>query len=81
MEEEEKSEIGPLEAEDLKNRAERAQQREARKIKGAFQIEIIVKPDIYILIETKEPCDAMPISGAVVEVLRRMRLEPNGRVL
>lgn len=45
------------------------------------EILVSVLPDIEVTIVTKDPCDALAISGVVVRVLRAMRREPKAKVL
>jgi hypothetical protein len=46
-----------------------------------FKIDVSVAPDITVNIRTRDPCDCLAISGAVVRTLRNMKLEPKAKVL
>jgi hypothetical protein len=46
-----------------------------------FKIDVTVAPDIEVNIRSRDPCDALAISGAVVQHLRLMKLEPKAKVL
>ncbi len=46
-----------------------------------FKIDVTVAPDIEVNIRSRDPCDCLAISGAVVRTLRNMKLEPKAKVL
>lgn len=50
-------------------------------IEKNFKIDVSAVPDIEVNIRTRDPCDALSISGAVVEHLRLMNKEPKAKVL
>lgn len=46
-----------------------------------FKIELSVAPDIEVTIKTKEPGDALALSGCLVVFMREsMKLEPKSKV-
>jgi len=46
-----------------------------------FRIEVSAGPEIQITIQTRDPCDALAISGALVKTLRMMDKEPKAKVM
>jgi len=46
-----------------------------------FKIDVTAGPFITINIRTRDPCDALAISGAIVKTLRNMNMEPKAKVL
>jgi hypothetical protein len=46
-----------------------------------FRIVVKVEPDLVVDIKGKEPCDVLALSGAVVQTLRNMNLEPKAQVM
>ena len=45
-----------------------------------FRIVVTVQPDLNIDIKGRDPCDVLSVSGAVVQQLRLMGLEPKAQV-
>lgn len=46
-----------------------------------FRIVVRVEPDLIVDIISKNPCDALELSGQVVRKLREMHLEPKAQVM
>jgi hypothetical protein len=46
-----------------------------------FRIVVTVQPDLIVDIQGSEPCDVLAVSGAVVQQLRMMKLEPKAQVM
>jgi hypothetical protein len=46
-----------------------------------FRIVVSAGPEIEIDIKTRDPCDALAISGALVKTLRMMDKEPKAKVM
>jgi hypothetical protein len=46
-----------------------------------FRIVVTVQPDLVVDIQGPEPCDVLAVSGAVVQQLRMMGLEPKAQVM
>jgi hypothetical protein len=48
--------------------------------KKEFRITVTVQPDLTIDIKGQNPCDVLAVSGAAVQQLRLMGLEPRAEV-
>jgi len=46
-----------------------------------FRIVVSAGPNIEVDIKTRDPCDALAISGALVKTLRMMDKEPKAKVM
>jgi hypothetical protein len=46
-----------------------------------FKIDVTAGPDIVVNIKTRDPCDALAISGALIKTLRIMDKEPKAKVM
>jgi hypothetical protein len=46
-----------------------------------FKIDVTAGPDITVNIVTRDPCDALAISGALIKFLRQMDKEPKALVM
>ena len=46
-----------------------------------FRIVVSAGPSIEVDIKTRDPCDALAISGALVKTLRMMDKEPKAKVM
>lgn len=46
-----------------------------------FRIVVTVEPDLVVDIKSKNPCDALEVSGSVIRTLRNMHLEPKAQVM
>ena len=46
-----------------------------------FKIDVTAGPFIEINIKTRDPCDALEISGRIIRTLREMDMEPKAKVL
>jgi hypothetical protein len=46
-----------------------------------WKIDLTAGPGILVNITTRDPCDALAISGALVKILRQMDKEPKAKVM
>jgi hypothetical protein len=55
--------------------------KEGIKTVKEFRIVVSAGPSVEVDIKTRDPCDALAISGALIKVLRTMDKEPKAKVM